>query len=246
MRVRLSSTLTLLTLAAGTWLCSANKPANAQYGWPVGRYGFGGWSSTVQGDIAQGEAALAAGAGQYNQQTAVANSINANTVMQFNQYMYMSQQEQNAKQFIRQARRQGRVNATAAETADRLRNRPETADIKRGDALNVLLDDLTTPDILHSSNLRLADASIASSLVREIPFRNAAEAVTISIDRLTDPQRMPSLLRADALKAEREAFRAGPGSGQAGPRGGCGLAGDGFQDPADRQDTGREKSRTPI
>src|SRR6185437_1421945 len=53
----------------------------AQYGrymYPrgYGGYGWGGWGGgeTVQGSIARGMGAYAAGAGYYNQQTAVANS----------------------------------------------------------------------------------------------------------------------------------------------------------------------------
>ena len=63
--------------------------------------------------------------GQYNAQTAVANSINANTVMRINQYMFPAQQEANRREYVRNNRRIGKTNATAAETADRLRNRPE-------------------------------------------------------------------------------------------------------------------------
>jgi hypothetical protein len=178
----------------------------AQYGYPVGRYEFGGWSSTPQGDIARGMGNLAAGAGRYNAQTAVANSINADTIMRYNQYMYTAQQEQNRKYYERQARKLGKVNATAAETADRLRNRPEPGDIDRGDALNVLLDDLTAPALLNTSALRLAGGAIDAATVREVPFRNAADAVTIRIDQLADKEKFPALLRSEPLTAEREAF----------------------------------------
>src|SRR3954469_4712249 len=131
-RVRFLLGLTVaLALQGGT--------ARAQYGFPVGRYGWGGGGSTVRGDMARGLGALAAGAGQYNQQTAVANSINADTVMRYNQYMYMAQQESNRREYARNERKIGRTNATAAESADRLRNRPDQGDIDRGDALNVLL-----------------------------------------------------------------------------------------------------------
>jgi hypothetical protein len=149
---------------------------------------------------------FAAGAGQYNQQTAIANSINADTAMRVNQYMWLSQQEANQRQYLRTNRRIGRANSTAADTANRLRNNPEQGDIDRGDALNVLLDDLTSPALLHSSSLRLAGSELDAGLVSEIPFRNAAEAVTISLDQLTDPNRFPPFLRSEALASEREAF----------------------------------------
>src|SRR5208337_2165664 len=65
--------------------------AQAQWGYPggYGGYGWGGWGGqTAQGDIARGLGAYAMGAGYYNQQTAVANSINTDTVMRWNQYVY--------------------------------------------------------------------------------------------------------------------------------------------------------------
>jgi hypothetical protein len=198
-RIRFLLGLTVaLTLPGGA--------VRAQFGFPVGQFGWGGWSSTVQGDIAHGLGSMATGMGQYNAQTAVAKSVNADTVMRLNQYVFQAQQEANRRQFERQNRRQGRVTSTAAETADRLRNRPEASDIERGDALNVLLDDLTSPAVLHSSGLRFAGGTIPSALVREIPFRNAAQAVTISIDQLTNRERFPTFLRSEALTAEREAF----------------------------------------
>ena len=46
----------------------------------------------------RGAGVAAAGAGAYNQQTAVARSINANTAMQVNQYMY-EVNKNNAKHF---------------------------------------------------------------------------------------------------------------------------------------------------
>ena len=151
-------------------------------------------------------AALAEGAGQYNVQTAAAASVNANTVMQINQYMFSAQQEANQREYVRRNRRIGKTNDTLAQTADRLRNRPDQDDIDRGDALNVLLDDLTAPGVLHSSGLRLAGSDLDAAQVREIPFRNAAEAVTICLDQLTDKNRIPRLAAVGALTSEREAF----------------------------------------
>lgn len=195
--------LPLIGLAVALALPGA--PARAQYGYGWGR--FGGWgASTAQGDMARGLGSLAAGAGQYNQQTAVANSINANTVMRHNEYMYQSQQIQNKRYYEQQARKIDRTNTAAAATADRLRNQPDPGDIERGDALNVLLDDLTAPGMTGSSGLRFADSEIDASVVRDIPFRNAVEAVTICIDQLVDKEKFPALLQSEALAAERDAF----------------------------------------
>ena len=188
----------------GLALALAGSDVRAQWNYNWG--GWGGGASTVQGDIAHGMGVFAAGAGQFNQQTAVANSINANTTMRVNQYMFAAQQEANQRQYVRTARRIGRANATASDTANRLRNNPDQGDVDRGDALNVLLDDLTAPALMQSSSLRLAGSELDAALVSEIPFRNAAEAVTICLDQLTDPNRFPKFLRSEALTNEREAF----------------------------------------
>ena len=77
--------LGLLALSAGSL-----RRVDAQYNYPYGTGysggGFGGWSSTVDGDVARGMGAFAAGEGIYNYNTAVANSINANTIVRGNSF----------------------------------------------------------------------------------------------------------------------------------------------------------------
>ncbi len=63
--------------------------ARAQYGWG----GWGGGAQTPGSSLARGMGVYAAGAGSYNLQTAQARSINANTAMRYNQYMYESAKE---------------------------------------------------------------------------------------------------------------------------------------------------------
>jgi hypothetical protein len=74
-------------------------PAQAQFygGYePFGWWGwYGGAGSTVQGDIARGRGQFAVGAGIYNELTAQADAINADTLWRWNQYLYLSQQEAN-------------------------------------------------------------------------------------------------------------------------------------------------------
>src|SRR4051812_29494536 len=89
-------TLRAAAVSAVALVCLGGE-ARAQYGYPVGYggYGWGGWGGgggqTVQGNVARGLGAYAAGAGAYNEQTAVARSINADTVTKFNEYMWESQ-----------------------------------------------------------------------------------------------------------------------------------------------------------
>src|SRR6516165_10028770 len=79
--LRMSVGLTLL-------LFVTSRDARAQWGY--GGWGWGGWgggASTPIGDARQGAAMYAMGAGMYNLDTAQARSINADTVMRFNDYV---------------------------------------------------------------------------------------------------------------------------------------------------------------
>ncbi len=182
--------------------------AQAQYGryYPrgYGGYGWGGWGGggTVQGSIAQGMGYYAMGLGSYNRQTAIANSINANTIMQWNEFMFLSQQEANERERLRLAHRQQLVNQTADSIYKRLRDNPTPSDVNDGDALNVVLDQMTDPKVLHGSALRLLTDPVSSTAVRNIPFTHSSDAVTISLQK-ADGQ---GLL---AARARGEGFRAG-------------------------------------
>jgi hypothetical protein len=183
--------------------------ARAQYYYPYGYggYGWGGWGGgTVAGSYARGMGWYAAGAGIYNEQTAVANSINANTAMRLNEYLYESQLVQNRRYWARRDAEARENNAALAKIHDRLLNNPSKSDIDSGDALNVILDDLADPRLSYQIS-RVADVKIQGSLLRNIPFRNAVEAVTFSLGELG--KRTPSKIFttpafADDLKAYKE------------------------------------------
>ena len=107
--------------------------ALAQWGYPDGlrrlRLGRLGRRQTVQGSIARGMGAYAAGAGYYNQQTAVAKSINADTVMRWNQYVYESQMNANRLHHGKLARERYNNIKDVDKVQKRLRDNPEPADI---------------------------------------------------------------------------------------------------------------------
>ncbi|MDX2036342.1 MAG: hypothetical protein SFX72_06800 [Isosphaeraceae bacterium] len=195
--------LTLAVLGAG-------RGADAQFFYPYGMGlaggGWGGWSSTAYGDIARGMGAYAAGAGVYNYQTAVARSINTDTVMRWNEYLFESQQETNRRYARRMAARTQSRNEAFEARQTRLRENPSVEDINRGDALNVLLDDMTNPRAVSGSSLRAADLPIAGRIVRAIPFFHASDAVTLSLSRLADIETWPRVLRGDDYASEREAL----------------------------------------
>ncbi|MGO9913329.1 MAG: hypothetical protein ACLQIB_01255, partial [Isosphaeraceae bacterium] len=97
--------------------------AQAQWGYPggYGGYGWGGWGGqTAQGDIARGLGAYAMGAGYYNRQTAVANSINTDTVMRWNQYVYEAQMNANRLHQGKLAMERFQTNQAADKIRDRL------------------------------------------------------------------------------------------------------------------------------
>jgi hypothetical protein len=179
----------------------------AQWGYPVGYggYGWGGWGATGQGDIARGMGAYAAGVGYYNKETAIANSINTDTVMRWNQYVYEAQENANRMHHAKLAQERYNTNKAADQIRDRLRNNPELADIYRGDAMNVALDEINNPRV-YAKALEGGKVKLGGELIRNIPFQYAAAAITVSIYQLTRGGPPTSLLRPE-FAAEREAIK---------------------------------------
>jgi hypothetical protein len=183
-------------------------PARAQYG----RYGgWGGWGgeggSTVQGSVARGMGAYAAGAGAYNEQTAEARSMNANTAMQVNEYMYAINQR-NAQTYAK--RQQGKIKETTEAgdaTYRRLHDNPSPADVHSGDALNVVLDELTNPKV-YTQVVQKAAQPIASGLVKNVEFEYAARMIAISLADLSSRGVPDVLLTTPAFEPDRTAIRA--------------------------------------
>ena len=170
-------------------------------------YGWGGWGGggTVQGSIARGLGVYAAGAGIYNKDTAVANAINTDTALRWNEYWYEAQTVANHNERLRMDRRMKRDAGTSELAYKRLHEDPTPDDIASGSALNAAVDQISDPRI-HSSALRLAQDKIPGRVIREIPFVNASEAVTINLDRLTNEDGWPAALRDPMFDAERKAY----------------------------------------
>src|SRR3954452_4749480 len=179
--------------------------ALAQWGYPMGYggYGWGGWGGqTVQGSIARGMGAYAAGAGYYNQQTAVANSINTDTVMRWNQYVYESQMNANRLHHGKLALEKYNNIKDVEKVRKRLRDNPEQADVFRGDALNVAFDEISDPRV-YAKALQGAKVKIGGDLIRTIPFQNAAAAITMSIHQIARGKPPASLMRPE-FASDRE------------------------------------------
>ena len=191
-------------IAAGLAVVLAGHAATAraQYG-----CGWGGWggAQSVEGSVATGMGIFAAGAGVYNWKTAVADSINADTVMRWNNYMWESQQVAN-RMIIEQSERQTQRTLDARRgISDRLRNNPNQSDINRGDALNVALVELNNPRV-YLRALRGASAKVEGAKIRDIPFQYAAAAITVSVEELLR-EGPPAALKAEAFAADLKALK---------------------------------------
>ncbi|HEV3163379.1 MAG TPA: hypothetical protein VGZ22_05020 [Isosphaeraceae bacterium] len=182
--------------------------ARAQYNYPYGAgyggYGFGGWGGTVQGSTAAGMGAFAAGAGQYNVNTAAARSMNAQTAMQWNTYNQTIQANINREHYARMNHVQQQNVAALNGIATRIRDNPNESDIEHGDALNSVLEIMTSPNVLEGSGLARADRKITARMIKGIPFRYAPEMAVICIDQIKED--VPDLLMSNDVKPEREAF----------------------------------------
>lgn len=202
-----------LSFVVATLISFAGVEARAQFGYGYypagyGAYGWGGWGGgggTVQGDIARGLGYFAMGEGVYNRETAIANAIDTDTALRWNEYWYDAQVVANRNERIRLDRRMRRDASAGEAEAKRVRENPTPEDIASGNALNSALDQISNPRI-HSSALRLANDRIPGKVVRQIPFVNASEAVTLSLDRLTTEDGWPAALRDPAFSAERTAY----------------------------------------
>ncbi len=199
----LAATTLALLLSAAT--------APAQYAYPAGYggYGWGGWGGghTAQGDIARGMGAFAAGAGVYNANTAAARNMNAQTALMWNQYWYEAQQESNRKYIAKMAAEKAENLQARKDIYNRLRDNPNAVDINRGDALNVILDELNNPKV-YVRGLKSASIKFPGDLIRQIPFNYASGAVTATVHSLTTKGSAPAILKTEPYRPDMEKLRA--------------------------------------
>jgi len=183
--------------------------ARAQWGMPGGFGGCGwmGWGvGTAEGDIARGMGSFLMGAGFYNEQTAVADSINTDTVMRWNEYVHEAQENLNRKRGQRTAQARERTGNLNDAIQKRLRDNPEPRDIFQGSALNVALDEINDPRV-YAKALQGAKVKIGGEKIRIIPFRYNAAAMTVGLHQLATGA-FPAALSTPEFEAEREALKA--------------------------------------
>jgi hypothetical protein len=191
-------------------VCVAAAPAFGQYTYPPGYGGWGGWgggASTVQGSIANGMGNFAAGAGAYNAQTAAARSMNANTAMQWNDYMYSVMQRNTANETRRLDRKVQATTDAMNATYKRLHDNPDPHDVHTGDALNVVLTELANPKV-YTQVTQKATTPVPSPLVKNINFQFAAKMILISLEDVSAAG-VPDALATDPnFEGDRRTIRA--------------------------------------
>jgi hypothetical protein len=199
--------MTTLALVAAAVLTAAGE-ARAQYGYGgYGRYGYGGWGASTPGSsMARGLGAFYGGRGIYNVRTAQARSINTNTVMRWNNYMYQAATGMANRHAKRVKADLANITKMRGEIEDRLRNHPNQVDIANGDALNVLLEVLLNPANADQS-LQLIRTPLRPEVIRDIPFEYASEGMTVCLDRMTMDGQWPLALRDEAFRPARDALR---------------------------------------
>ena len=134
--------------------------------------------------------AYAAGAGYYNQQTAVARSINVDTAMRYNQYMYESNEEANRKHHAKLTGDKARTSRRTTRPRRGCVENPTQRDIYMGDALNALVDaDRRSPGLFQNSPRREGEDRWRVDPEHSVPVRARARSPSASSGSPTGSRR---------------------------------------------------------
>ena len=164
-----------------------------------------GPGSTVEGDVARGYGVLYDGLGRYNLNSAIGRSIDTDTMIKWNQYVYLSLQEQNRISAAQRYADKMRTLRNYEAIRKRIRDYPNAGDLMSGDALNQLLEDMLDPKIGPSA-LRSVRVPLRGGSVQRIPFQYGQLGGVISRRQLTVEDGWPLPLRAASFEPERTAY----------------------------------------
>jgi hypothetical protein len=166
---------------------------------------FAGPGSTVQGDILRGEGVALQGAGVFNLYTAQANSINTDTWIRFNDYLYFSLELDRQKKAAHRLARLARDVKNYDEIMSRIANNPNGLDLTKGDALNEMRRQILDPRIPPSA-LRFSSVVLPNETIRMIPFQFSKKNATFSMERMLARNEWPVALRGAEFARERRAY----------------------------------------
>lgn len=198
-------------------LCSlaVATEARAQYQYPpgYGGYGWHGWGGGSQvhtvagmGDIAAGVGIGANNLGQGQFNNAQARSVNAQTAMGVNNYMYECQQRNLNGYYGRLVQDQKDTTRARAIIRERILNNPNQIDIANGDTLNALLGEIMNPKV-YTRTLDLAQKPLRSDMIKRLPFVYAAGGITYSLGELTDRENVPAIYKRAEFVEVRNTLR---------------------------------------
>ena len=124
----------ILSISAGTAFA-------IDWGWG----GWGNWVDTPEGSLARGLGQYYTGAGIYNKMTAIGDSINADTMMRWNEYMYEAHLEATRRNVARRRGNSERIRTARREILKNLQENPTARDIENGNALNAAITQFSDP-----------------------------------------------------------------------------------------------------
>jgi hypothetical protein len=193
-----------MTLALVLLFAATGRDARAQWGFDG--WGWWGWGGeTPEGAELRGAGQVAMGAGIYNLKTAMAESIDADTAMRFNDYVAQVTRESARIHAARMDQRLARNRSLYAARQKELRDNPSRRDVENGDALNAAVADLSDPR-LGSIAMHAAKALIPASLIAEVPFLNAAERVTLMLEDLRGSIKWSEVFEGERFEADKKTF----------------------------------------
>ena len=156
----------------------------AQAQWGGHWWGWGG-SSTIEGDYLQGLGIAAWGMGQYNVNTAQAESINVDTAIRWNEYLAAVAKQQTREYAMRKVAVGTKLKEFYKQNKERIQNRPEVRDVLDGDALNAVLDQLENSNLGESVfRTQRFQVPLSVDMIRRIPFKLSEKGLRFSMDRL--------------------------------------------------------------
>ncbi len=171
------STVLSVALTALAAVAAIQNEARAQY------IGAG---STPEGDYLRGLGIAAWGMGQYNLNTAQAESINVDTFIRWNEYLAAVAKEQTREYVARKMADANERKEFYKVNRERILNSPESHDVLNGDALNRTLEELLNSNLGESAyRLDRLKVPIPVDLVRHIPFKLAEKNEQFSMVRLS-------------------------------------------------------------
>ncbi|HTN73965.1 MAG TPA: hypothetical protein VL096_01915, partial [Pirellulaceae bacterium] len=182
----------------------------------VARVGF----AQVSGDELRGAGAYMNGLGWYNLNTAKATSINVDSVIRWKADLRKIQAERRLLQAKDKSDKKAKVEEIKQALLRReyeLRTNPDASDVYKGDALDVLLYDLTDPSlslgVWQASPVELPEGMSVKELIFQFTPLSAHSTTSsalgrgvIALSRLDIEGKWPTALRGEELKDERAAF----------------------------------------